>query len=392
MVKFFHLAFVLLIMPVLSSAQINDVSYRLSFNPSTNLYDCYLHVNQGNAKKVKERVQLNAQLTFLVPTGSKVELAQSYMPLQDNQSYEGTRPMQWQKANVVVKPASDPFNDYISIVPQLSPASFYNDLTTGDQVKLFSLKISHVDHCGGDVKLFDNQHGLMSTHVGMNGGDFRNGFTVGGVKQKYTKNEATITPSIEVVDVIHSSTKKGIDLDASLKLDAKYGPFSYEWYTPSGSVVAGKTWNISKPSTDDYGVYQLVVTDSRGCKQLKSVELKNGSSTPNHVLVKTDHVLTPDFYDRSIDSRVATQPNTSIYPNPASNVFYIDIETEIGTKVDIILTDVLGRNVLKNIYSGIAFESKMKIQVNTDDFNAGAYNVLTKVNGQESAHKVIVIK
>lgn len=392
MVKFLNVAFLLLIIPFLSSAQINKVSYRLSFDPNTNLYDCYLHINEGSAKKVKERVQLNAQLTLLVPEGSAVEIVQNYMPLQDNQSYDGKKPMKWNKANMIKKPASDPFHDYVSIVPQLSPASFYNDLNPGDQVKLFSAKISHVDNCGDDIKLFDNIHGVTSTDIGMSGGDFRNGFTVGGVKQKYTKNEVTVTPAIEVVDQIMANTKKGIFLDAPFNQNAKYGPYTYEWQTPEGNRIESKYINIDYPSKEDYGMYQLIVTDARGCRQMKSIEIQNRVADPIHELANNEKIGDQNGIKHSVDGRTSSSNSVSIYPNPASSEFFINLETEIGTKVDIILTDALGRSILKNIVSTVAYQTHLNIQVSTDDLSAGAYNVITRMNGKESAHKVIIVK
>lgn len=393
MVKSFHLALWLFILPVLSVAQITNVSYRLSFNPVTNLYDVYLHVNEGSAKKVKERVQLNAQLTLLVPAGSEVEVTQSYMPLQDNQSYEGTKPMNWGKANVVKKPASDPFHDYVSIVPQLSPASFYNDLHAGDQVKLFSLRISHVANCGDDVRLYNNAQDPASTEVGMAGGDFSNGFTLGGVRQKYTRNEAMVTPAIEIVEKIIMQTKKEINLQVVTVENPSFGPYAYEWHSPSGNVIQGKSLFIQKPSFADYGMYQLFVTDARGCKQMKTVEVKTNAATPNHELANGEkNTGQPQFMENKENGYIAANNLVTIYPNPASSEFFINLETEIGTKIDLLLTDASGRNIVKNIVSTVAYETNLNVHVPADDLQPGAYMVLARMNGKESAHKVIIVK
>lgn len=393
MVKSFHLALWLFVLPVLSIAQISNVSYRLSFNPVTNLYDVYLHVNEGNAKKVKERVQLNAQLTLLVPAGSEVEVAQSYMPLQDNQSYNGTKPMNWSKANAVKKPASDPFHDYVSIVPQLSPASFYNDLHAGDQVKLFSLRISHVANCGDDVRLYNNAQDPASTEVGMAGGDFSNGFTLGGVRQKYTQNEATVTPAIDVIEQILVNTKKGIHIEAVSTEDGKFGPYTYEWRTPFNMPINGKTFRIENPSMSEYGEYQLIVTDARGCKQMKTVEVKTDAANPVHELANGEkNNGQPQFMENKENGQNVAASQVTIYPNPASSEFFINLETEIGTKIDLLLTDASGRNIVKNIVSTVAYETNLNVHVPADDLQPGAYMVLARMNGKESAHKVIIVK
>ncbi len=392
MTKLINVALWLLVIPVLSVAQINNVSYRLSFNPQTNLYDCYLQVNEGLAIHAKDRVQLNAQLTILVPTGSKIEIVQNHMPLQNNQDFSGSLPMEWNKSNVVRKPASDPFYDYVSIVPQLSPASFYNELTTGDQVKLFTCKISHVDNCGDDIRLYDNQKGLPSTAIGMKGGDFSNGFTVGGIKQKYSGNATRVTPAIEVIDNIKSNTKNGIYLETSINENAKFGPYVYEWFTPAGDVVEGNSLKILQPKQSDYGVYQLMVTDARGCKQLKNVELKNSVSDQTHQLDNGENPKDVSIFTNTRGNYNSLQDAVNIYPNPASNEFFINVETEVGTKVDIILTDLNGRSILKNIASTIAYQPNLNVQVDASDLTAGAYMVITRMNGKEDAQKVIIVK
>lgn len=392
MFKSFHLSLGLLLIPVLTMAQINNISYRLSFNPVTNLYDCYLHVNQGSAKKINERVQLNAQLTLVVPEGSEVEVAQSFMPLQNNQSYNGKTPMNWSKANVVRKPAADPFHDYVSIVPQLSPASFYNDLHAGDQIRLFSIRVSHVANCGDDVQLFDNQLGLASTDVGMLGGDFRNGFTVGGIRQKYAKNEISVTPSLDVVKQILTKQGKEIYLEAVAEENQAYGPYTYEWQTPFGMTVTGKSFKIQKPSSMEYGTYQLIVTDTRGCKQMKSIEIKTDAATPVIELANGEKAQDNGFFSARPKQENIKPENVTIYPNPASSEFFINLNAEIGTKVDLILTDMSGRNVLKNIYSSVVYETNLNVHVPTDDLQSGAYNVIARINGKESMHKVFVVK
>lgn len=393
MFKFLSLAVWLFILPVFSLAQINNVSYRLSFNPATNLYDVYLHVNEGSAKKVKERVQLNAQLTLLVPEGSDVEVAQNHMPLQDNQSYNGTKPMPWNKANVVKSPASDPSHDYISIVPQLSPVSFYNDLKAGDQVKLFSLRISHVANCGNDVRLYNNTADPVSTDPGMAGGDFSNGFTLGSTKQKYSTNEAMVTPAIDIVNDIVVRSKKGIFMEAMATEANQFGPYTYEWRTPSDRLISGKSFRIENPSMNEYGSYQLIVTDARGCMQMKTVDVKTDASTPVRELAFGDkNQLNPLFIENKEKSQVATNSKVTIYPNPASSEFFINLETEVGTKIELLLSDASGRNIVKNIVSTQAYETNLNVHVPADNLQPGSYVVLARINGVETSHKVIIVR
>ena len=76
-----------------------------------------------------------------------------------------------------------PQNDFYSIIPRISPASQYNNLALGDTIKLFSLIISPIPDCANDIRLFENGVDPSSSDDGMNGGDFSNGFTIGGASQ-----------------------------------------------------------------------------------------------------------------------------------------------------------------------------------------------------------------
>ena len=393
MLRSFFVALWLLTITVLSIAQINNVSYRLSFNPVTNQYDCYLHVIDGQTKKTLDRVQHNAQLTLLVPTGSAVEVVKNYMPLQNNQDFNGTKPMVWDKSNVIEKPASDPIHDYVSIVPQLFPTSFYHDLKSGDQVKLFSLSISHVANCGEDVQLFNNQEGLTSKEAGMKGADFRNGFTIGGIGQKYTRNEISVTPVLDIVKNIKTTISSTILLEAVSDENPLFGPYTYEWTTPRGLSKEGKNLSAAKPSFSDYGVYQLIVRDARGCKQLKTVEIK--SKKDDQIFIAQENLSRNGPFSSShvaVDSRTFVENKVSIYPNPASSDFFINLETEIGTKIDLQLIDTNGRNIIKNIVSTVSNQNNLNVMVPTKDLMPGSYMVIAKINGKESAHQVIVIK
>jgi hypothetical protein len=76
---------------------------------------------------------------------------------------------------------------YFSITPSLSPTSRYDDLKVGDEIKLFSISTQKT-YCNGEVRLFDNETDPKPTDPGMAGGDFSNGFTIGGIQNVYEGN------------------------------------------------------------------------------------------------------------------------------------------------------------------------------------------------------------
>ncbi|MBK6783597.1 MAG: hypothetical protein IPG79_07445 [Saprospiraceae bacterium] len=198
---------------------------------------------------------------------------------------------------------------------------------------MFTCKISHVDNCGDDIRLYDNQKGLPSTAIGMKGGDFSNGFTVGGIKQKYSGNATRVTPAIEVIDNIKSNTKNGIYLETSINENAKFGPYVYEWFTPAGDVVEGNSLKILQPKQSDYGVYQLMVTDARGCKQLKNVELKNSVSDQTHQLDNGENPKDVSIFTNTRGNYNSLQDAVNIYPNPASNEFLSMSKRKLARKL-----------------------------------------------------------
>jgi hypothetical protein len=119
------------------------------------------------------------------------------MPLQNNQNFTGTEPNQWSKGNSVKRPAVLPDYDIYAFSPLLSPASQFNRLYTGDTIKLFSLKVILHSGCFDDVKLFDHQL-IPPGSPGLNGGDFSQGISIGGIKQLYKGNLNSDSKEIQI--------------------------------------------------------------------------------------------------------------------------------------------------------------------------------------------------
>jgi len=372
-----------------ASAQIKGISYQLSFNDKTNLFDCYLVVKKGQAVSPRERIQFNAQITLIVPTGSKLKIIQTYMPLQNNRTYNGDKPMQWSIANSSLKPDADRTHDYISIIPLLTPTAYYNNLQEGDKVKLFSADISPVTNCGADVRLFQNNADLSSAARGLGGGDYSNGFTMGGVEQKYAGNEVQISPDLDVIDHLDfTNTRKANKINLSLKPDALFGPFTYNWTGPE--AFSSKSGNVDFDNSAAFasGLYHVEVTDSRGCKQNKSIEVKNVNPQPNKLAVID--VTEPI---NIVNSRInLTKENVQIFPNPAINYFTIQIEGENGTNVAVDIRDMSGRVVRKNVINSVVQNNKIESNIQLDDFTPGIYNVTVSMKENVTTHKLIVVK
>ncbi|MEE9440287.1 MAG: hypothetical protein V3V14_14875, partial [Saprospiraceae bacterium] len=211
------------------SAQVDSVRYQARFNPETCLHDFYIVIEGGSATIIPHRAQFNSQFTVVYPTSASINGGPiNNMPLQNNQNYTSTTPMVWKLSSSAIDPASAPGLVFQSIVPTLSPASFYNNLVTGDTIKLFSLDISPVTECGVDVRVYENGVDPDSNADGMNGSDYSNGFTIGGSVQKYVGNHAPVTPPLpELSAVVNCDNGIGIYLTA--EVSGCQTPPTYSW-------------------------------------------------------------------------------------------------------------------------------------------------------------------
>ena len=380
---------ILLASPVLNFAQISSVNYQVKFNAQTNLFDCYLIVKEGNTNSVSERAQFNSQLTLVIPSGSNISLKESYMPIQNNQKYNGNIAQSWILTNIRQSPSIDVSHDYVSFVPNLSPTSFYNDLKSGDQVKLFSVSITPIESCGSEIKLFDNITDPSSRSNGMYGGDFSNGFTIGGITPKYAGNEDIKIPSINVVKNMDAKRIKN-DLSIYLEIasEANYGPFTFEWTLPNGQKRTTKDLSVKNAQVEDGGTYKVLVTDNRGCVEIRSIDLpvspiavdKTNPSTPSEI------AMISNSRTKSIESKI------TVYPNPASTFFNLNVEGVNGLPVSADITDLTGRVVRSNILNSIISNESISSVISLENMLPGLYNIKVITGDKTSTHKLIIIK
>jgi hypothetical protein len=225
----------------------------------------------GYAEGIGQRTQFQSQITLVIPTGTTIAFADKYMPLQNNQSYSGTLPMDWNFGPAVSDPASSPGNDFISITPTLAPTSQYNNVYTSDTIKLFSVSVSGDSTCGEEIRLYENGVDPSSSDPGMDGADFTNGFTVGGFIQLYNENAPVEGPfPPEIIGLIDNS---GVDIEIDLEayVNACQGPIEYAWTGPDGYSSATEDVLISPASPINFGEYEIIIKDAIGCADTTSI-------------------------------------------------------------------------------------------------------------------------
>lgn len=381
MKKFFGLAFILCLSIQFGFSQISSVNYNLKYNIETCLYDVYMVVNEGSASKVKERAQFNAQVTVVAPLASKVKIVKSYMPLLNNQGMKSVTPSSWSISNEVESPENLENSQLVSILPELLPNAFYNELNSGDEVKLFSLEVTNVSNCGRDVRLFDNENDPVPFSKGMYGANFKNGFTIGGVEQKYARNSAALYPAGPIIEDVRFSMKNGVKLDINA-LPSSIGScqrsLSFDVALPNGDVVDYRTF-ISTDSKDiQRGTHKVIVKDDLGCATEAEFNPYNSSTSEESAFANEEDVL--------------VQFESGIFPNPAQNEFTITLSGTAGTEVKGEITDLEGKVVKRNVVNTTMAQGTDKISV-VSDFLPGMYNLsLTVNNNKKVNHKILIIK
>lgn len=249
-----------------SNAQVWGVKYQIKFNPDNCLYEARLIIAEGTATSAIHRAQFSAQYSIVVPTTSQLIIEQSHMPIQNNQGYSGSSPANWLIGSFIQNPIAMPGFDFYSITPSLTPTSFYNNLATGDTIKLFSFSVNPLPVCGYGVRPFDNDTDPDSSAPGMGGGDFMNGFTIGGPAQKYQGNEPTIYGKEPSITEFQAYCGQGIDIRLKATIQGCQTPLTYQWSGPMDYSSTLENVVIPSATFINNGNYKVIISDNIGCK------------------------------------------------------------------------------------------------------------------------------
>jgi hypothetical protein len=173
-----------------------------------------------------------------------------------------------------------------------------------------------------------------------------------------------------------------------MKQDAAYGPFTYAWSGPDHFTNNYKNLKFNSITPFTPGLYQVEVTDSRGCKQIRSIEPSFKNMNLTHQTTDVDAgVIDP------LTLRVnPVAESVQIYPNPAINFFTLSITGENGTEVAVDIRDMSGRMIRNNIVNTMIRNNKSESNINLQDIAPGIYNVTVDMKGKVSTHKLIVVK
>jgi hypothetical protein len=265
------ITFFFIFMSGICFCQVTIVDYLLKYDSTSCWYDFHIIIQEGMAVTVLQRAQFYSQISLVIPTGTPIAIEDKYMPLQGNQSYTGTVPLPWALGTPVVNPPASPGNDFYSIVPILSPASFYNDLAPGDTIKLFSVSVSGDTICGQGIRLFDNAVDPGSDAPGMGGGDFSNGFTIGGSTQLYNENAPIEGPMPPEILELTDNSGTNIDINLETSGASCQDTIEYMWTGPNGYTSTTEDVFIDPAISANFGEYEVIVVDAIGCADTTSI-------------------------------------------------------------------------------------------------------------------------
>ncbi|MFT6338203.1 MAG: hypothetical protein ACJATI_004975 [Halioglobus sp.] len=253
------------------SQTIQSLDCLLKYDSTTFWYDFHIILLDGYAEGAAQRTHFGSQITLVIPTGATIAFADKYMPLENNQNYSGDTPMDWSFGLSVSDPASSPGNDFISIAPNLSPSSQYNNIYAADTIKLFRVSVSGDTNCEQGIRLFDNAVDPGSDAPGMGGGDFSNEFTIGGSTQLYNENAPIEGPMPPEILELTDNSGTNIDINLEISGASCQGTIEYMWTGPNGYTSTTEDVFIDPAISANFGEYEVIVVDAIGCADTTSI-------------------------------------------------------------------------------------------------------------------------
>ncbi len=259
---------------LMAFSQITSLNFLLNHNCETNLYEVKLKILEGSAATAGERSQFNSQISMVIPTGLDFEIIELFNPLKNNQNYEGTEGMNWSTFTPVISPPEQSESDFYSIAPQLSPASFYNNLSEGDEVLLFTCEIGEDTEYNPNIRFYDNDN---DPAIQSAGSDFRNGFAIGSPSQLYNTNEYKSCLSSSVNQELNLNVYPNPFVD-QLVIESELPITSFTINDLNGMLHYSKS-NLNSerliiPTNDLVsGIYTLVYNNGKGSKVVKLLKL-----------------------------------------------------------------------------------------------------------------------
>lgn len=190
-------------------------------------------------------------------------------------------------------------------------------------------------------------------------------YTVVGTTGACTGNKTislTVSPN-PTVNITASSSSICIGQTSTL---SSVGASSYSWSPVTNLSSSTGSLVVASPSSSI--VYTVVGTTGL-CSGSSIVSLTVNTCTGIQDLTSGDFI--------------------SIYPNPFSDVLFVTLNLNTDTNIELVLFDVLGKEIMRNAYKESAGLSNKTIQLDNFNISNGVYWMKIKFNGQEINKKLI---
>lgn len=337
-----------------AKSQVTQIDYQIQYNDETCLWDFFIIIQEGSATTVPQRAQFNAQFSFLVPTGTSVANPVGVNPIQNNQGYTGTVPTEWRFGAPTFNPAAAPGVDFYPVAPTLNPASFFNNLATGDTVKIFTIDIGIMPDCAELIRPFINGVDPDSSAPGMGGGDFSNGYTLGNPVQLYETNAPTIGPSSPQVALTNLCTD-GVQIDMTATTSICQEPLTFQWSGPNGYTSTDEDVDRPGDIPANSGTYTVTVTDGFGCETIQMIE---GEIKP----------------DAGLDTNGCADATTNLQGTPTTGSWSAEAGNPAGAALNpgaagaaTVDFDAAATGIYTFIYTGIQCSDSVDVTIVTPD-------------------------
>lgn len=186
-------------------------------------------------------------------------------------------------------------------------------------------------------------------------------------------------------------------------------PFPIEEQNITEEVCLGEEWmgtiitgDISFTETTEYAFFEEVVTieiialDHSFFEQ--NITLMEGQ-TFNGIAITSDTTIIENLTasngcDSTATTHISILPNSvsetisglsaTVFPNPATSVFFVEMELAESMELELALTDVLGRNMSQGFESRIFKPGMHRLDIPVDDLPFGTY--LLQIKGEAGTH------
>jgi hypothetical protein len=136
-------------------------------------------------------------------------------------------------------------------------------------------------------------------------------------------------------------------------------PYTYSWDNNANAQTTSTATNLTSNVW-----YEVTVTDANGCTAVDSI-----------------------LYNYVFIPAITNAYNISVYPNPASNQFFVELDFDQPKVVAVQLTSLLGQVVLEQQLGVI---SSQTITLTTSQLPAGVYWVAIAFGQEEVVQKIVI--